>query len=237
MNIIITIPAFNEERTIGRIIQEIKEVMNPTSYKYKILVLNDGSKDKTAEKIIKFITDADAKSFAKIIGYEVNKGKGNAVAFGVRKARGEKILFIDADGSISPEEIPNMLEKLNKHDVVVGDRLSARSKIKTNLIRKITSLGFNSFVSILFQDRFRDNLCGFKGFRRNVAKDIFSNLLDKRWVFDVELFFKIKKRGYPIYSLPIKWKYVDGSRINILIDPLKWFLRLIKLRVQLINYK
>ena len=171
------------------------------------------------------------KKFREIVKQKVGEGKGT-----IGKAIEEAIVsWIEEKKQVEIRK--RMLEKLNKHDVVVGDRLSARSKIKTNLIRKITSLGFNSFVSILFQDRFRDNLCGFKGFRRNVAKDIFSNLLDKRWVFDVELFFKIKKRGYSIYSLPIKWKYVDGSRINILIDPLKWFLRLIKLRVQLINYK
>ncbi len=232
----IIVPAYNEEKRSSSFIPNLLDFVKHNLPDSEVIIVNDGSKDRTAEKITEFISESDAERFAKIIGYAVNKGKGNAVAFGVKEAKGEKILFIDADGSISPEEIPVMLERLDKYDAVIGDRLSAKSKIKTNLTRKITSFGFNSFVSILFQDKFRDNLCGFKGFRKKAAKDMFSNLLDKRWVFDVELLFKIKKRGYSLYSLPIKWKYVGGSRINMLVDPFKWFFRLIRLRVRLINY-
>lgn len=233
----IIVPAYNEEKRSCGFVPDLLDFVRKKLPSSEVIIVNDGSKDKTAEKIKKFISEADAKSFAKVMGYNKNKGKGNAVAFGIKEAKGEKILFIDADGSIRPEEIPTMLEKLNKYDVVVGDRLSAKSKIKTNLIRKLTSFGFNLFVSVLFQDRFKDNLCGFKGFRKSAAKELFSDLLDKRWVFDVELFFKIKKRKYSLYSLPIKWKYVSGSKINMVIDPFKWFLRLIKLRFQLISYR
>ncbi|MEK6887268.1 MAG: glycosyltransferase [Nanoarchaeota archaeon] len=233
----IIVPAYNEEKRSGKFIPILLNYVKKNLSSSEVIIVNDGSKDKTSEKIKKFISEANADSFARIIGYNINKGKGNAVEFGVKHAAGEKILFIDADGAIQPNEISNMLAKLNKYDVVVGDRLSAKSKIKSNPLRKLTSFGFNLFVSILFQDRFRDNLCGFKGFRRNAAKDIFYNLFDKRWVFDVELFFKIKKRKYSLYSLPIQWKYVGGSRINMLTDPIKWIFRLVFLRLQLINYK
>jgi len=118
----IIVPIIVEEKRSGGFIPYLLNFVKHNLPGSEVIIVNDGSKDKTAEKIIKFITDADAKSFAKIIGYEVNKGKGNAVAFGVRKARGEKILFIDADGSISPEEIPNMLEKLSETDCLQDRR-------------------------------------------------------------------------------------------------------------------
>ena len=175
--------------------------------------------------------------FTKIIGYGQNRGKGNAVSFGVKHSSGDKILFIDADGSIPPEEILGVLKKLDKFDFVAGNRLSKQSRVETGLLRKIFSLGFNTLVSIIFQYSYRDNLCGFKGFKMKVAQNLFLNLTDRRWVFDVELFYKAKKRGYSVYFLPIEWHYVGGSRINMFVDPIKWIFRLIKLRFTLASYK
>jgi len=236
MNSII-VPAFNEEERSLKFIPHLLAYVKKHIHSSEIIIVDDGSSDRTVDVVKKMIIRARAQKIAKVIGYSKNKGKGNAVAFGVKHAKGTKILFIDADGSIQPDEIPKMLTKLDMYDVVVGDRHSARSKIKTTILRKITSGGFNRWVSIIFGYSYRDNLCGFKGFKRHVAKTIFANLRDKRWVFDVELFYKIKKKGYSLYFLPIKWKHVEGSRINVIRDSVVWFLRLLRLRYVLRNYR
>jgi len=230
----IIVPAYNEEKRSMRFIPSLLDFVKkmPSS---EVIIVDDGSKDNTKTIINKLIKSKKA-SFAKIIGYNKNQGKGNAVAFGVKAAKGDKIIFIDADGSIPPHEIPKILKKLDGYDVVVGDRYSKQSKIKRTFLREIFSLGFNTFVSLMFQYSYRDNLCGFKGFKKNIAKKLFSDLKDKRWVFDVELFYKIKKKGYSLYFLPIEWHHVGGSRINLIKDPFLWTLRLIKLRSQLKNY-
>lgn len=232
----IIVPAYNEESRSGKFIPALLRFVKNDLQHSEIIVVNDGSKDNTVKIVKQFIKQENAGYFAKVIGYQRNKGKGNAVKFGVEHAKGEKILFIDADGSIPPHEIVKMLAHLEDHDVVVGDRSSSKSKIKSNPLRKIFSFGFNSAVSVIYQYSYRDNLCGFKGFRRNAAKELFSNLKDKRWVFDVELFFKIKRKGYSVYFLPIEWHHVSGSRINYFKDPFKWFFRLIKLRWEIRNY-
>lgn len=230
------IPAYNEEKRSANFIPILIDFVKKHLKDTEIIIVDDGSRDNTKWKIKKIIKSKKASSFVRIIGYSTNKGKGSAVAYGVKAAKGSKILFIDADGAINPDQIPAMLKKLDEYDFVAGDRRSARSRIKTTLLRKITSFGFNMWVSLLFQYSYRDNLCGFKGFRRNIAKTLFSDLVDKRWIFDVELFFKAKKKKYSIYFLPIKWHYVGGSRIKMFIDPILWFLRLITLRYQLRNY-
>lgn len=233
----IIVPAYNEEKRSAHFLSSLIDYVKKHIPHSELLIVDDGSKDRTKEVISELIRKRHAQSLARVIGYPNNQGKGNAVAFGVKHAKGDKILFIDADGSIPPAEIPRMLEKLDEYDVVAGDRLSARAKTKTTALRKLTSFGFNFIVSLLFQFSYRDNLCGFKGFRKNVAKNIFLHLYDKRWVFDVELFYKIKKRGYSLYFLPIEWHHVGDSRVRIWIDPLLWFIRLIKLRCELRNYR
>ena len=232
----IIIPAYNEEKRSANFIPKLLSFVKKKLPDSEVIVVNDGSKDNTVKKVNSMIKSSNV-SFARVIGYSENKGKGNAVAYGVNAAKGDKILFIDADGSIPPEEIPKMLKELDKYDVVAGTRASARSKIKSTPLRKLASLGFNSWVSLVFQYSYRDNLCGFKGFRRKIAKKLFANMKDKRWVFDVELFYKIKKKGYSLYFLPIQWKYVSDSRVHILKDSILWFLRLITLRYQLRNYR
>ncbi|HME87521.1 MAG TPA: glycosyltransferase [Candidatus Nanoarchaeia archaeon] len=233
----IIVPAYNEEKRSGSFIPLLLSYVKKHIPHSEVLIVNDGSKDNTVAVVNAFIKKTNTGSFAKVIGYSVNKGKGNAVTYGVHAAKGQKVLFIDADGSIAPDEIPRMLEKLDSYEVVVGDRHSARSKVKTTIIRKITSLGFNSLVSLIFQYSYRDNLCGFKGFTRKAANVLFSDLKDRRWVFDVELFFKIKRKYFSLYFLPIKWHHVEGSKISLFKDSIKWFARLVTLRFQLINYR
>jgi dolichyl-phosphate beta-glucosyltransferase len=233
----VIVPAYNEERRSAHFIPDLLKYVKNNVPNTEVIVVNDGSKDDTESVVKSFIKQTKTQSFAKVIGYRKNQGKGNAVAFGVQHAKGEKILFIDADGSIPPAEIPKLLKLLDDYDVVAGDRMSAKSKVKSNPLRKLFSFGFNSAVSLIFQYSYRDNLCGFKGFKKHVAKEIFKDLKDKRWVFDVELFYKIKKKGYSSYFLPIAWHHVGGSRIRYWIDPALWFFRLIKLRFQLRSYQ
>ena len=226
----IIVPAFNEEKRSSKFIPDLISFIKKNIKDSEIIIVDDGSKDDTRKKVSQMIKNEHAEKFVKIIGYSKNQGKGNAVAYGVNVAKGEKIIFIDADGSIPAREIPRMLEKLNKYEFVSGNRLSKNSNVKTALLRKFFSFGFNSLVSLIFQYSYRDNLCGFKGFKRKTAEKLFSNLVDKKWIFDVELFYKAKKNGYSIYFLPIEWHYIGGSRINLFIDPIKWVFRLIRIR-------
>jgi len=227
----IIVPAYNEERRIGGFLEELLKFAKTQLDNYEIIIVDDGSVDNTLN-VVKNIVKKDRS--VRIVSYKPNRGKGFAVKTGVFKSKGEFILFIDSDGSISPEQILKMLKELEKYDIVVGDRGHRESIIRQAKSRKIIGIIFNFYVSILFNSRVRDNLCGFKGFRRKVALELFKNLVDKKWLFDVELFYKIKKRRYSFLNIPIKWEHKTGSKIS-LFDPFKMLFQLIDLRIKLID--
>jgi dolichyl-phosphate beta-glucosyltransferase len=230
MDISIIVPAYNEEKRITPFLKDLME-FSKNLKDYEIIFVSDGSTDNTVEVIKKHVTP---NKNVRIIGYPKNTGKGYAVKQGIKTATGNKILFIDADGSIHPDQIPYMLEKLNYYDVVVGDRASKNSIIDRPTKRHIVGTIFNTISRLLFQIRVKDTLCGFKGFKKEVAKSLFKDLKSYGWIFDVELFYKIKKNKYSLYKLPLRWTHKEESKFK-LFDPLKMLFDLFKLRLKLIK--
>ncbi len=228
MDVSIIVPAYNEERRIGRFMSALSDFCKrKLTGKYEIIVVDDGSKDGTLEMLRHF---ERRDKHLRVMTYPVNEGKGYAVRKGILDAKGEKIVFIDADGSTMPQEILSMLKWLDKYDVVVGNRRDKKSKIITSKYRKLTQIIFNLFAMILFRSDVDDNLCGFKGFRRKAARDLFRELHDNGWIFDVEIFYKIRKRKYSLKKIPICWTHIGESKIKP-FDPLRMFLKLLKLRL------
>lgn len=128
-----------------------------------------------------------------------------------------------------------MLKYLKKYDVVVGTRAAKKSDVKVPFFRQLSGLTFNKYANILFDININDTLCGFKGFGRETAMDLFKDLIDNRWIFDVELFYKIRKRHYSLYAMPIKWEYRGKSKMTVK-DVLKMAIAMLILRIR-INIK
>jgi len=227
----IIVPAYNEEKRIKIFLEQLIKFAKSNLKNYEIILVDDGSIDNTINVIRR---ETKKSKNVKVISYKLNRGKGFAVKKGIFASKGNLILFIDADGSITPDQIPTLLKKLTDYDVVVGDRSAANSKVKAIKSRKIIGIIFNFYASILFGTKVKDNLCGFKGFHREVAIDLFKNLVSQRWLFDVELFYKIRKRDYTVYNLPINWEHKQGSKIRF-IDPFKMLFQLLALRIKLID--
>lgn len=227
MQVSIIVPIYNEENRFNVFLQELIDFSIKNSY--EVILVDDGSTDNTPEIIKNY---ESTKNNIKVISHPKNIGKGFAIKTGVFYAEGEKIIFIDADGSISPSEIPKMVEKLDEYDVVVGNRTLKESNIEQPYLRKLTGVTFNHYVNLLFHLNIKDNLCGFKGFRKEVAKDLFSLLISHKFIFDVELFYKIRKKNYSLYPLPITWVHKGESKIK-LFDPIKMAFRLLRLKRKL----
>lgn len=228
----IIVPAYREATRIPKFLGNLLEFARKNLERYEIIVVNDGSTDSTKETVLDLI-QGDKR--AKLISYVDNMGKGHAVLQGVLKAKGKFILFIDADGSIKPQEILNLhgiYQKYN-YDIVVGSRISALSNITDPqpLSRRLLSKIFNLYSNVLFRIKINDLLCGFKGFSHDVALQIFKDLKAYRWEFDVELLYKARKNGIKVYQLPIEWKHEEGSKMKI-YDPIFIFLNLLKLRLR-----
>jgi len=231
IKISILIPAFNEETRIPTFLKELLKFAENNLESYEIIVINDGSLDKTEETVLKLIANYNR---ARLISYDDNMGKGHAVLQGVLNAKGKFILFIDADGSIKPPEILKMYRIFQKFhfDIIVGSRISKSSNITESqpLSRRFLSKIFNLYSNLLFRIKINDLLCGFKGFSREVANKIFIDLKAYKWEFDVEILYRAKKNGFTIFELPIEWRNEEGSKMKLL-DPILIFLNLFKLRL------
>ena len=224
----IIVPAYNEEKRIKPFLNELA-VFSKGWKNYEILFVDDGSTDFTLSILKDF---ASKNKNIKIISYKPNKGKAFAVKKGIEKAKGQKIIFIDADGSISPEEILKMISKLDHFDIVVGSRAKKESKVEAILLRKIVGTMFNHIVNLLFHINIMDVLCGFKGFKREIALDLYKDLKSSGWIFDVELFYKARRKNYSLYELPILWIHKGGSKMKF-THPFKMLFQLLKLKKDL----
>ena len=233
----IVVPAYNEQLRITSFLKNLLNFSKKNLDSYEIIIVDDGSNDNTYQIVKDLIKDYEN---TKIITYSENKGKGYAVFQGILNAIGEFVLFIDADGSTPPEEIKNMIKIYRKYDydVIIGTRIDERSSIENPqpISRKVLSLIFNLYSNILFRLRINDLLCGFKGFKKEIAMRIFQDLKSFRWEFDVEILYKVRKLEYSLYQIPIKWKHEEGSKIKK-TDPFFIFLNLFKLRLKFFKKK
>lgn len=208
------IPAYKQEKTIVKDISRLDNVLSSLPYNYEIIVVVDGFEDQTYEKISS--QQLKIKNLS-TLGYEKNKGKGFALKYGVEKAEGDVIGFIDAGMDLEPSEIPIILDIMewNNADIVIGSKLHPESKVNYPFIRKILSLGYRALTRVLFGFKVKDTQVGLKLFKRKVAKDVFSKIIVKRFAFDIEVLAVAYKLGYTkIYEAPIKLNFSGVSSIT-----------------------
>ncbi len=229
----VIIPAFRQQRTIVKDLKNIKNVLKKIRYDWEIIVVVDGRVDKTYKKVKKI-------KFSKLRVYQSanNIGKGHAVRFGMKKAKGKYIAFLDAGMEIDPNGISMLLEHLEWYnaDVIVGSKRHLASKVDYPLERKILSLGYYWFVKLLFGFKVKDTQAGIKIFKKEVLQKVLPTLLVKKYAFDIEILSVAYRFGFRrIYEAPIKFKYRFASLtkaatlktiLNILIDTLTVFYRL-----------
>ena len=229
----IIIPAFKQEKTILKDLKRIEKSLKSIRYPYEIIVVIDGAIDQTYRKIKKL-----ANPQLKVYLLKKNLGKGYAVRFGMTKAKGDYIAFLDAGMEIDPNAISMLLEHLEWYhaDIVVGSKRHLASKVFYPWDRKILSWGYYQLVRLLFGVKIRDTQSGIKVFKRKVLTTILPNLVVKKYAFDIEILAVAHRLGFKkIYEAPIKLKYhfgsvTDAATINtiyhMLIDTLAVWYRL-----------
>lgn len=201
----IVIPAYKQEQTIFKDIVCIKSVLDATRYEYELLIVIDGFVDKTYE-IAKRLK---SKKIA-IYGYERNHGKGYAIRYGMEKAKGNIIGFIDSGMDLSPNGLPILLERLewNDADIIVGSKRHPESKVTYPFIRRVISFISQLFIRILFGLNVKDTQVGMKFFKREVVKDVLPRLLVKEFAFDIEILVVAYYLGYhKIFEAPIELNF------------------------------
>ena len=235
----IVIPAYKAEDFIVKTLQRVKGTLDQIRYPYEIICVVDGKTDKTFEKASKFASSYPKK--VRVIGYKQNMGKGNAVRFGMARANGDIIGFVDAGVEINPNGISMLLEHFEWYDadVVVGSKRHAASKIYYPWYSKIMSFGYQMMAGLLFGLKVKDTQVGMKFFRREVVEKILPRLLVKAFAFDIEMLSVANYLGYKkIYEAPVelKMRFSNASTIiskgflkivfSVFVDTLAVFYRL-----------
>lgn len=210
----IILPAYNEEQTIERAIQEVVRVFAVLGKAFEILVVDDGSKDQTA-LITKRLQPTIPE--LQLIRHKQNQGKGAAVKTGVRTARGDFFLFLDCDLSTQPEEFKKCIPFLKTHDVVIGSRRVKGAHIvdPQPWYRSFLGRCFNFLVRSYLHLPYHDTQCGFKVFSKK-TKPLFNQMESKGWAFDVELLVRARQSGFLIKEIPVEWRNGRESRVRLM---------------------
>lgn len=220
----IIIPAYNEADRLPPTLEEVLSFLAGLDFEAEVIVVDDGSSDGTYQKV---------GPPARAIRNEENHGKGFAVRQGMLAATGDVRVFMDADLCVPLEFISRVIEQIDEgQDIVIGSRGVPGAKISAGNKEYRRPLGrvFNRCVQVLAIRGIQDTQCGFKGFRADVAQDLFSRQKLDGFAFDVEILFLARKLGYRILELPVTWTDAEGSRIRPFIDGAKMLLDVLRIR-------
>ena len=199
MNVSVVIPAFNEEHGVGPVVAELRETLGRQSIKAEIIVVDDGSVDKTAE--------AAAAAGARVLRHRSNRGYGAALKSGITAATNDSVVITDADGTYPSEYIPEMLARLETADMVVGARIGANVKIPR--VRRPAKWVLNRLANYMTNARIPDLNSGLRAFRRNVAMQYFAILPDQfSWTTTITLAMHCDK--YAVVYFPIDYRARRG---------------------------
>jgi dolichyl-phosphate beta-glucosyltransferase len=231
----IVIPAFNESGRILATLEAVVGCIRAHAWRAEVVVVNDGSTDRTAEVVRGFQAEAPE---VKLIENPGNRGKGYSVRNGVLNALGRIILFTDADLSAPIEEAPRLLGALDAGaDIAIGSRwLRAETQTERQpLHRQLFGRIFNLMLRVSLGLQFADTQCGFKAFKRAAAQAIFPLQRIERWGFDPEILFLARKLGFKVEEVPVLWGHSGGARINPVIDGARMFQEMLRVRWYSLN--
>jgi glycosyltransferase involved in cell wall biosynthesis len=219
MQLTVLLPAYHEERVIGRVVTRIREIY-PDRSQVEVLVVDDGSADGTAA--------AAEEAGARVVRHPYNKGNGAAIKTGIRAARGDVIVMMDADGQHNPEDIPRLLAPIHQgYDMVVGARSWGSQKWHRFLANTI----YNSLSSYLLNFRVQDLTSGFRAIRRNLAAQ-FCYLLPNTFSYPSTLTMAIVRAGYNLRYVEIQTaERVGKSKIRLLRDGARFLVIITRIAV------
>ena len=210
----IIIPAYNERARIGSTLEQVLEHLREQKWSAEIVVVNDGSRDDTANFVGQFAAEHPQ---VRLIENPGNQGKGYAVRNGMLNARGKVLLFTDADLSSPITEATKLFAAMEKGaDVAIGSRWLDPSLQfqRQSLKRQIMSRTFNLFTRAVLTFPYHDTQCGFKAFTREAAQKIFPLQRITRWGFDAEIIYLAHHMKLKVAEVPVTWGHDERSKIH-----------------------
>ncbi|MEE9606540.1 MAG: dolichyl-phosphate beta-glucosyltransferase [Myxococcota bacterium] len=215
----IVIPAYNEAGRLGRTLETAADHFGERAEDVEIIVVDDGSSDATPE-VAKAAAERRSLKL-RVLSHRPNRGKGYAIRRGMLEARGDAVLFMDADLAVPIEYADRFVELLSAgNDVVIGSRRvrGANIAIHQPWIRERLGTWFRDLARLLLVPGISDFTCGFKAFRGDVAREVFSRQRVTGWGFDVECVLIASRLGYRVVEAPVEWRDDGRTRVRLMRD-------------------
>lgn len=224
----VVIPAYNEETRLPPTLAEAVAYLENEGAPFEVIVVDDGSYDGTREVVHRV-----GSSNVRLIRLERNRGKGYAVRTGVLASKGDLVLFVDADGSTPFDQLKLLRRELTGDvEIAFGSRAlrGEDTAVHARLHRKVLGRVFNLLVNLLAIPGVKDTQCGFKLFTRRAADTLFPHQTIDGFAFDVELLFLARQAGLKWREVPVSWRNVPGSKVDLFRDSLRMLSHLLRLR-------
>jgi len=224
----IVIPAYNEEQRLPATLDRIGAYAEHSTLAVReILVVDDGSRDRTAALV------EARQGIIRLVSNPANRGKGYAVRNGILAAKGDWILSSDADLSAPIVELEKLIAAARRENAVVaiGSRALDRKLVKVHqpMMRELSGRAFNLVMRMVTRLPFHDTQCGFKLFRKDAAREIFSRQVEEGFSFDVEDLMIARELGLRSIEVPVEWSNVEGTKVS-LTQGIKSFADLVRIR-------
>jgi glycosyltransferase involved in cell wall biosynthesis len=217
-------PAYNEEGNVEKMVEAFRSVLPQVADDYEIIIVNDGSKDRTKEIADRLAQEDDR---IRAVHHEKNFGYGAAIRSGIKACRKEHLFFTDGDGQFDVSQLSQFVPLISNHDGVIGYRLNRRDP----WVRKLNAWAWNRLVRLLFGLKVRDIDCAFKLFHRKVFEDI--QLESSGALISTEMLVKIKDRGFKlketgVFHSPRLAGKQTGANLRVILRAFKELFRFYK---------
>jgi dolichyl-phosphate beta-glucosyltransferase len=231
LDLSIVIPCFNEESRVDACLDAATRYLDALEgARGEVVVVDDGSTDGTSARAAAW---AGRRGDVRLVALASNAGKGAAVRAGVLASRGDVVVFLDVDLAVDVGHVDRVLAPLqNGVDVAVGCRHVAGARIERpqGPVRRALGRGYLSLARALLSIPVADVTCGFKGFKRRVALDLFRDARCRRWGFDAEILHLAARAGYSVEEFPVTWRDGSESRVRVGLDVLRSLKELLAVR-------
>ena len=207
----VIMPAYNEARHIVKNLLEVVETLAGFNYDFEVILVDDGSPDKTYLEAAKLLSTHPER--VRVVHYDENQGKGNALICGAGFAKGDYVVFLDADMDLHPSQLPVLFAVMDSQnaDVVIGSKRHPESVVNYPRHRRIASWAYYTMIKILFGLPVKDTQTGLKVFKREVLARVFPRVLVKRFAFDIEVLANAHRLGYKIVDAPVTLEFQRGA--------------------------